>query len=688
MDADEAKKRIATLRTTLNHHNYRYYVLDDPEISDKEYDHLFRQLEDLEADFPEFVTPDSPTQRVGAPPLDAFATVSHAVPMLSLDNAFGLAEVRGFDERVKRLLDTPHEIEYVVEPKIDGVAVELVYENGLFIQGSTRGDGFVGEDITLNLRTVKAIPMRLRSEEVASPEKLDVRAEVYYTREGFIKLNKEREARGEALYANPRNTAAGSLRQLDSSVTAQRPLNIFVHSFGQAVGHEFNSHAQALETFKKWGLRTNPYIEVCSGIEAVVASCERIGELREKLEYEIDGAVIKINSLALQAQAGTRTRSPRWAVALKFETKQATTQILDIQAQVGRTGALTPVALMAPVKIEGVEISRATLHNQDEIDRKDVRVGDWVVIQRAGDVIPEVVKVIRSKRTGKEKPYRIPDRCPECDSHVVRLEGEAVHRCQNVSCPAQLKEGIRHFASRGAMDIEGLGEKLVEQLVEKGLVKDVSDFYSLTKEQMAGLERMAEKSAQNIIDALEASKHVELARLLYAFGIRHVGEHVSRVLAQAFKRLENLQNATVEQLLDTHEIGPQVAESVYQFFREEHNLQTIKRLLERGVQVQEAEITKNDKLAGKTFVFTGALYIYTRDEAEQLVAKLGGRAASSVSRKTDYVVAGDNAGSKARKARELNVPILTEQQFQELLGGSSGRESYSGSNPTQGGDHV
>ncbi|MFQ5823161.1 MAG: NAD-dependent DNA ligase LigA, partial [bacterium] len=535
INKEEAAKKIEELREQLNYHNYRYYVLDDPEISDAEYDRLLRELQDLEKEFPELVTVDSPTQRVGAPPLEAFQTVSHTIPMLSLDNAFGDGEVREFDARLKRLLGTTEDIEYVVEPKIDGVAVELVYENRIFTVGSTRGDGYVGEDITQNLKTIKSIPMRLISREVPVPEIIEVRGEVYYSTSGFVKLNKERAAKGEPTFANPRNAAAGTLRQLDSNITAQRPLDIFVHSMGEVSGQNFSTHFEALTTFKKWGFRINPLITLCRGIESVIEQCSKIVEIREALDYEIDGAVIKVNSMELQARAGIRTRSPRWAVALKFEAKQETTQILNIVAQVGRTGALTPVAIMKPVKIAGVEISRATLHNQDEIDRKDVRIGDWVVVQRAGDVIPEVVKVNTSKRTGQEKKYQLPDKCPVCGSHVVRLAGEAAHRCQNLSCPAQLKEGIRHFASKGAMDIEGLGEKLVDQLVDNGLVNNVADLYTLTKEHLADLERMAEKSAQNIIDALESSKDVDLARFLYALGIRFVGEHVARVLAQEFK---------------------------------------------------------------------------------------------------------------------------------------------------------
>lgn len=663
MDKPQAKKRIVELRDALRHHNYRYYVLDNPEISDTEYDRMLRELQEIEEQHPDLVTPDSPTQRVGAPPLEAFSSVAHAVPMLSLDNAFGYDEVREFDERSRRLLGISEKIEYVVEPKIDGVAVELIYENGVFTQGSTRGNGLVGEDITLNLRTISEIPMRLYTREVPSPERLDIRGEVYYTKEGFVKLNKEREARGEATYANPRNTAAGSLRQLDSAITAQRPLRIFMHSFGQAVGHSFSSHFEALQTFKQWGFVVNPHIVLARGADEVITACQRVGELRDRLDYDIDGAVVKINRHDLQAQAGTRSRSPRWAVALKFEARQATTQILDIKTQVGRTGALTPVAVMAPVKIEGVEITRATLHNQDEIDRKDVRIGDWVVIQRAGDVIPEVVKVIESKRTGEERAYRIPDHCPDCGSKTIRMEGEAVRRCPNLVCPAQLKERIFHFASKGAMDIDGLGEKLVEQLVAKGFVKTVADLYALTLDDLSGLERMADKSAENIMAALESSKKVELGKFLFALGLRHVGEHVSRVLAREFKTLAALKDASLERLQETREVGPQVAESVYQFFRDEHNLKTIDRLLERGVNIVGPRETASDKFSGKTFVFTGTLQIYSRKAAEALAQDLGGRAASSVSRGTDFVVVGENAGSKARKARDLGITILTEAEF-------------------------
>lgn len=673
MTQSGAQKTIEHLREQLTYHGHRYYVMDDPEIADAEYDRLFRELQKLEEQHPDLASPDSPTQRVGAPPVNEFEAVTHAVPMLSLDNAFGDEEVREFDARVKRALGTTEEIEYTVEPKIDGIAVELVYTDGRLTQGSTRGNGLVGEDVTLNLKTINSVPLRLLANSSPVPERMDIRGEVYYPNSGFAELNRIRAANEEPTYANPRNTAAGSLRQLDSRITAQRPLAIFVHSIGQIIGREFSSHYEALDFFKQLGFRVNPHIRVCSDITQVIHRCREIGQLREQLDYEIDGVVIKVNSLALQEQLGTRSRSPRWAVALKFAAKQATTKIVDIKVQVGRTGALTPVAIMEPVKIVGVEITRATLHNQDEIDRKDIRVGDWVVIQRAGDVIPEVVEVIESKRTGREEKYHLPDACPVCGTQVVRLEGEAVHRCQNLSCPAQLKQGIRHFASRGALDIEGLGEKLVQQLVEAGLVVNVADLFSLAQEQIASLDRMADKSARNLVDAIETSKKVELPRLLFGLGIRFVGEHVSRVLANAFNSLDGLKKASKEELEAIYEIGPQVAESVFSFFAEASNIETLDRLLARGLNIKESATVTGDRLSGKTFVFTGSMQELSRAEAERLVADLGGRAVSSVSRSTDFVVVGENPGSKAAKARDLGIPVLTEAEFKQLAN-LSGRD--------------
>jgi DNA ligase (NAD+) len=670
MPNQEIEHKIKKLRDKINYHNYRYYILDDPEISDAEYDRLMRELQSLEQQYPEFITPDSPTQRVGATPLEAFETVTHTLPMLSLDNGFDEAEIREFDTRIRKLLPPREKIEYVAEPKFDGLAVELVYESGRFTVGSTRGDGTVGEDITQNLKTIKTVPLRLIDRKHSIPARLEVRGEVVFPIHAFETLNKQREQADEPLFANPRNAAAGSLRQLDPKITASRPLEIFFHSIGQVIGYSFSSHWQFLDTISAWGLRSTPERLLCQNLDEIFQFYDALEQKREQLPYEIDGLVIKVNSIAQREAIGIKSRSPRWAIAYKFPARQEITQILDIKPQVGRTGTLTPVAIMKPVQIGGVEVSRATLHNQDEIDKKDVRIGDWVVVQRAGDVIPEVVKVIDSRRTGNEKKYQIPNTCPVCGAHVVRLPGEAAHRCQNLSCPAQLKQQIGHFASRGAMDIEGLGDKLIDQLVEKGLIKDTADLYFLPKGQWANLERMADKSAQNIIDALDQSKTISLDRFIYSLGIRFVGEHTASLLADHFKTLANLKKTTYDELLTIYEIGPQSAQSIVQFFNEPKNLSTIDRLLKAGINIQQKEQATGDQLAGKTFVFTGTLASMSRDEAEKLVASLGGRAASSVSKKTDYVVVGTDPGSKATKARDLGVTILNEQEFKNLLNNS------------------
>jgi DNA ligase (NAD+) len=669
MSPSQSQTEIQKLRKELTHHSYRYYVLDDPEISDAEYDRMFRKLQALEEKFPELVTPDSPTQRVGAAPLEEFETVTHTIPMVSLDNAFDDGEMRDFDQRLRKLLELD-EIEYTVEPKLDGTAVELVYENGLFTVGSTRGDGFTGENITQNLKTIKSIPLRLMNDKAKIPERLEVRGEVFYPVAAFKKLNEQRIKAGEPAFINPRNSASGSLRQLDPKLTAERPLDMYVYGLGQVAGYEFKTQWEALETFKKWGFKVNPLSKVCRGIDEALKHYRKIGELRESLPYEIDGTVVKVNSFELQRQAGMRTRSPRWAIAYKYEAQQETTQILDIQAQVGRTGTITPVAIMQPVMVGGVTVSRATLHNEDEIERLGVMIGDTVVIQRAGDVIPEVVKVIESKRPKDAKKFKFPQKCPVCGGEVVRLEGEVAYRCQNVNCPAQLKEGIRHFASKLAMNIDGLGEKLIEQLVDKGLVKSFADLYFLNKDKLAELERMAEKSAQNIIDAIANSRDVSFDRFIYALGMRHVGEHMARVLAKEFGSLQNLIKADAERLQQIHEVGPQVAESVTRFFKEKKNLAAIERLKKGGVKIREVAKPRvaDKKFAGKTFVFTGALEKFSRDEAEQLVDERGGRASGSVSKKTDYVVAGPGAGSKLDKARELGVTVISEEEFLKMVG--------------------
>ena len=664
MTKEEARRRIEELRELIRYHNYRYYVLDSPEISDAEYDRLFRELQELEEKFPEFVTPDSPTQRVGAQPAEEFGTVPHTIPMLSLDNAMDEEEVREFDERVKRFLGTDEDIEYVAEPKLDGLGVELVYERGRLVVGSTRGDGFVGEDVTQNLRTIRAVPLVLLGDP---PERLEVRGEVIMHIEDFRELNRRRAEEGEPPFANPRNAAAGSVRQLDPRITASRPLDIFFYGVGQVVGREFSTHWEVLQALRSWGLRTNPLNRLCRNVDEAVDYYRELLKIREELPYEADGIVIKVNRLDLQRRLGEKARSPRWAIAYKFPPRQATTVIKDIVVQVGRTGVLTPVAIMEPVHVGGVEVKRATLHNQDEIDKKDIRIGDTVIVQRAGDVIPEVVAVVKERRTGKERPFRMPERCPVCGAKVVRLPDEAAHRCTNSACPAQVKERIRYFASKNAMDIEGLGVKLVAQLVDRGLVKDVGDLYFLTKEQLASLDRMAEKSAENLLEALERSKEREPARVLCALGIRHVGEHVARVLMDHFGSIDRLAEASADELESVPGIGPEVAGSVVDFFSHEENMRVLEKLKRAGLKF-EVEKEAARPLSGKKFVFTGTLSSMTRSEAEELIRKLGGEASSSVSRRTDYVVVGENPGSKLERARQLGVKTITEEEFLRMVG--------------------
>jgi DNA ligase (NAD+) len=669
MDRGEAQRLIEQLRQQLHYHNYRYHVLDAPEITDAEYDQLMRRLQELEAAFPDLVTPDSPTQRIGAAPLGEFGTVLHALPMLSLDNAFSPAEVRDFDARIKRQLGQNSAIEYVAEPKIDGVAVELVYEAGALVQGSTRGDGVRGEEITQNLRTIKTVPLRLiAAAQAPVPPRLDVRGEVYMIKRDFQRLNARRAEEGQLTFANPRNAAAGSLRQLDPRITAGRPLDIFCYGVGRVEGRSFQTHWDVLQTLSRWGFKVNTRCEKCLGIEAALAYYERLRERREELPYEIDGVVVKVDSLALQEELGTRSRSPRWAVAYKFEPQQAVTRVKEIAVQVGRTGALTPVALLEPVRVAGVEVSRASLHNPDEVARKDVRAGDWVVVQRAGDVIPEIVEVLKERRTGAEKPFEMPSRCPVCGSAVVRLADEVVPRCVDLACAAKLKESIVHFASKGGMDIDGLGDKTVAQLMERGLVKDIGDLYFLTKDDLLKLDRLADKSASNLLAAIERSKQTTLPRLLYALGIRHVGEHVAAVLAQEYPSWQALQGATFEELRGIHAVGPRIAQSIVAFFQDAGNQAVLEKLHRGGVRAAVTERpTVEQSLRGKTLVFTGELQSYTRAEAKRLVEARGGRVTSSVSRHTSYVVAGAEAGSKLDQARKLGVTVLTEAEFQALL---------------------
>jgi DNA ligase (NAD+) len=665
MASETMKKRVEKLREEIEYHNYLYYVLDRPEISDAQYDRLMRELEKIEEQYPELRSPNSPTQRVGAPPLESFEIVRHTLPMLSLANAFDETEAKDFDKRVKKFLGSSNEIVYVAEPKLDGLAVELVYERGQFVVGSTRGDGVNGENITQNLRTIKTIPLQLIRKEIPVPERLEVRGEVIMQLKKFKELNRKREEIGEPPFANPRNAAAGSVRQLDSKITAGRPLEIYCYGLGEVTGRTFKTHSEILQTFPKWGLRTNPHIQKCQNIDEVLEYYHKMNEKRETLPYEIDGIVIKVDRLDLQTRLGEIARSPRWALAFKFQPKQETTKILDIIVQVGRTGALTPVAVMEPVKVGGVEVSRATLHNQDEIDKKDVRVGDTVIIQRAGDVIPEVVQVITSKRKGTEKKFRMPSKCPVCGAEVIKEE--AIHRCIGLDCPAQLKGRIKHFASKRAMDIEGLGVKLTDQLVDKGLIKDVADIYYINKEELIELERMAEKSAQNIIDAIEKSKTKPLSKFLYALGIRHVGETTAEDLARQFPRLDNFFRLSEEDLMEVEGIGPEVAASVHQFFRDKKNKESIELLKKAGVKLIEAKAKEKGKLAGKTFVFTGTLKTFGRDEARNLVESLGGMTASSVSKKVDYVVIGEDPGSKFDKAKDLGIKTLTEEEFKKMI---------------------
>lgn len=667
MEKHTSEARIQELRDEINRHNYLYYVLDRPEISDAEYDRLFRELTRLEKEFPDLVTPDSPTQRIGAAPLEKFAQVTHRVPMLSLEDAFGEEEMRDFDERVKRFLglSAGNEIEYVCEPKMDGLAVELIYEEGRFTVGATRGDGFVGEDVTQNLRTVRAIPLRLRTNK--PPRLLEVRGEAYLPLDAFRRLNAEREEEGEPPFANPRNAAAGSLRQLDPRITAKRPLALFCYAPGEVAGHEFTSQHRFLDTMREWGLPVNPFIEKCAGLAGVLAYYRKIAEKRDELPYEIDGVVVKVDSYRLQRELGEKSRSPRWAVAWKFPPRQAVTVIMDIVPQVGRTGVITPTAHLRPVEVSGVTVSRATLHNWEEMERKDIRIGDTVVVERAGDVIPAVVQVLTDKRSGGERPLPIPDRCPACGSEVVKIPGEVAVRCMGLSCPAQTRESIIHFASRRAMDIDGLGEKYVEQLLRLGLVKNVADLYYLTRDDFMQFERMGDKLAENLLAAIERSKQRELARFIFAIGIRHVGEHTARLLANAFGSMEHLEKATEEELLSVREIGPQVAQSIRTFFHNPENLRVIERLIAAGVSPSVEEKRVGGRFTGKTFVFTGALTHFTRDEAKRLVEREGGHAAGSVSKKTDFVVAGEEAGSKLDKAKSLGVRVMSEEDFLKML---------------------
>jgi len=664
--AKDPAARIAELRELINEHNYRYYVLDDPIISDAEYDALMRELIALEEAHPELVTPDSPTQRVGAPPSEAFAIVEHRVPMLSLANAFSPDELRAFDQRTKRLAETDS-LEYVAELKIDGASVSVYYENGVLVRAATRGDGVRGEDITANVRTIRSVPLRLRR-----PVTLEARGEVFMYHDDFARLNAEREAAGEPLFANPRNAASGSVRQLDPSVTAKRPLDVFFYGIGYIEGEAPKTQAELLEFLRELGLKVNPEWRLVPDIEAAIKYCEEIERRRPSLGYSIDGVVLKVNDLRLQQHLGATARTPRWAVAYKFAAEQAITKVENIIVNVGRTGAVTPMAIFTPVQVGGVTVSRAALHNEDYIREKDIRIGDTVVIQRAGDVIPEVVRVLTDRRTGEERVFEMPKHCPVCGAPVVRPEGEAVARCTGEDCPAKHLEGLIHFASRDAMDIEGMGPRLLEQLVGQGYVKDAADLYFLTREQLLTLERMGEKSADNVLQAIEASKDAGLERLLYALGIRYVGENVARDIAAHMGDMDRLMNATMEDLLAVPSVGEVIARSVVNYFADPRNRRLIERLKQAGVRMTATSAAagagRSAKLAGKRFVITGTLSRPRRD-IEELIRSHGGVVSGSVSRNTDYVLAGENPGSKLDKARELGVPVLSEEEFWRMLEG-------------------
>ncbi|MFZ2396542.1 MAG: NAD-dependent DNA ligase LigA [Smithella sp.] len=668
MDKQADLKRIAELRNIIEYHNKRYYQQDSPEISDTEYDRLMRELQDLESHHPEEFSATSPTQRVGASPLAKFAPFNHPSPMFSLGNAFSNEEIIEFDNRIKRLAGVDN-ISYIAEPKLDGLAVNLIYENGIFKQGATRGDGTTGEDVTQNLKTISSLPLKMKhTSNNPVPSFIEIRGEVYIEKEPFQKLNLRRIEDGEEPFANPRNAAAGSLRQLDSKVTARRPLNIFLYGIGNAKDISFSTHGEALQTLAGWGFPVNKNIEQTRDINAGIKYFERIGIMRESLPYEIDGIVLKVDDLALQKKLGNVSRNPRWALACKFPAAQATTVVKEILVGVGRMGTLTPVAIMEPVNVGGVMVSRATLHNEDEVIKKDVRVGDTVIIQRAGDVIPEVVRVIPEKRTGNEKKFKMPAKCPECGSEIVHFEGEVAHRCVNISCPAQLKEHIRHFASRGAIDIEGLGEKVSAQLFDARLIADPADLYFLKKEQLVALDRQAEKSAQNLIEAIGKSKNPPLDKFIYALGIRHVGERTAKLLAARFGSMENLIAAKQEDLTAINEIGPEIAASIVEFFHERKNIDVMNKFSKAGVKPQKKEIDNNAPLQGKSFVFTGSMESMGRNDAKSIVENLGGSIHSSVTKKTTYVVAGSDPGSKLDKAKSSGVKIISEEEFLKLIG--------------------
>ena len=667
--AKNSEKEIAKLRDEIRYHEHRYYVLDDPEISDFEFDKLLQRLRDLELKHPELVTPDSPTQRVGGQPADEFPKVRHPAPMLSLDNTYSVDDLKDFDRRVRELAGRAT-VEYVAELKLDGLSMALTYQDGRLVHGVTRGDGETGEDVTTNVKTIRSVPLRLepkKLEMIGNPARFEVRGEVIMTHQAFEQMNAQREAAGEPKFANPRNAAAGTMRQLDPRIVAERKLDMFVY-YLQVKGTEpLAEQAQALRTLVELGFKVNPNWQLCRTMEDLLTYIQQWEAKRDALGYEIDGIVIKVNNTGLWQELGTTARSPRWAVAYKYPARQATTRVNGIRAQVGRTGTLTPVADLEPVDVRGVTVSHATLHNMDEITRLGVKVGDTVLIQRAGEVIPQVLKVLKAAPDGRE--FVMPQKCPVCGGEVHRAEGEVAFRCVNTACPAKLKESLLYFAGRRAMNIDGLGEALVDQLVDKGLVHDVADLYGLSHPQLAELERMGDKSAQNLMDEIENSKKAELGRVIFALGIRFVGERTGQLLADHFASLDKLANASEEELVEAEEVGPRVAEAIQEFFHEKRNRAVIEKLHQAGLQFEQKRARKAEgKLAGKQFVLTGTLPNYSRDVAKQMIEEAGGRVTGSVSKKTDYVVVGADAGSKLEKARALGVKTVEEAELLKLLG--------------------
>jgi DNA ligase (NAD+) len=665
-ELESLKQRIEKLRELINYHNYRYYVLDSPEISDAEYDQLMRELIGLEEQYPQFITPDSPTQRVGAAPVEAFGVVEHPVPLLSLANAFSFEELAAWHDRTKRLLAGQH-FDLVCELKMDGLAVALTYVGGMLATGATRGDGYRGEDITQNLRTIKSIPLSVPRD---APRRFEVRGEVYLSKEGFKRLNEERAREEQPLFANPRNAAAGSVRQLDPRITAKRPLDIYIYGLGYADPKEAvpQTHWETLEYLKQLGFRMSPYNERVSDLQDAERYYQHQVEKREELDFDADGIVVKVNPFELQDRLGNVGREPRWAIAYKFPAVQVTTQLLDIRINVGRTGSLNPYAILKPVSVGGVIVKRAALHNEDDIRRKDIRIGDTVVVQRAGEVIPEIVEPVTSLRTGDEKEFRMPTRCPVCGAEVIKPEGEAMTRCVNAACPAQLFELLKHFVSRDAMDIDGIGESLSAALLKEGLVKDIADLYYLKREDIISMERMGEKSTANLLSAINESKDRPLARVLFALGIRHVGAETAELLANHFSSIDALSKATAEELMAIPTIGPKIAESVVAFFRQETNLKIIKKLRQARVRLETKAVkAKELPLAGQEFVITGKLKAFTRGEAEARIKELGGAVGSSVTRKTAYLVVGADPGSKLDKAKALGTKTLREEELLRFL---------------------